>query len=108
MSVLPTRDLRADAASIAHAAEALALGQGFLIDDRVEAATGSRYFTARLGAQGPALRVRISSHGPAGWQVREHYAFVTWACVRRARRDLTRLARRLDRLRAWQETSPSA
>ncbi len=84
------------------AAKALARNRGFDIRDETRARTGSAYFTAQMeGPDGPlSLRVRISGHKGAGWQVRARYVFVTWACPRRARRDLERLDRRLAALSA--------
>ncbi len=98
--------MKANPADIDAAARALAQAHGFVVSDTVTAATGSRYFTVlKETPDGPAgFRVRISAHKAAGWQVRAHYALVTWHCVKRAKRDLARLERRLARLTSPNQT----
>ncbi len=82
--------------------------RGWQVRDVVRADTGSLYFSAYhptadpsdAGEQPLFLRVRISGHKAAGWQMRARYAFVTTHCSRRAKRDLDRLALRLNALSA--------
>lgn len=92
--------LKAHPDSIYAAASDIVRRRGFAIVNEVTADTGSRYFTIQKEIDGDlqGFRVRVSNHRPSGKQVRERHAFVTWHCVRRARRDLKRLIRRLDRL----------
>lgn len=85
---------------ILDAAKALATERGYAISDEILAKTGSAYFTVskHIAGEDQGFTVRVSDHKSAGWQVRARYAFVTTHCIRRANRDLARLARRLDRL----------
>ncbi len=97
--------MKADPQAILFEAQTLVRARGWEIADEVRAKTDSLYFSAVCPGPGPDgealfLRVRISAHRAAGWQARARHAFVTCHCIRRARRDLRRLAARIDALNA--------